>query len=262
MATIDTKEHLIKVARRLFAQQGIGNITMNDIAQAANKSRRTLYTYFQSKEELLEASIEMEVMKISAAMTKVAMSTLPPNKKIIKLIFTRLQLTRSIVRRNGCMHNDYFVIIEHIRKSFDAKEIERNITPQKYELYFGSLSDKQEEIVSDSESKCVVVAAGPGSGKTKLLVHKLASLYQLEDVKHEQMLMLTFSRAAATEFKKRLQSLIGNAANFIEIKTFHSYCFDLLGKVGSLESSKDVVKNATDAKYYDLYMTQFAGKEI
>ena len=123
MATIDTKEHLIKVARRLFAQHGIGNITMNDIAKAANKSRRTLYTYFQSKEELLEASIEMEVMKISSAMTKVAMSALTPDKKIIKLIFVRLQLTRSIVRRNGCLHNDYFVIVEHIRKSFDAKEI-------------------------------------------------------------------------------------------------------------------------------------------
>lgn len=123
MATTDTKEHLIKVARRLFAQQGIGNITMNDIAKAANKSRRTLYTYFQSKEELLEASIEMEVMKISTAMTKVAMSHLTADKKILKLIFVRLQLTRSIVRRNGCMHSDYFVIVEHIRKSFDAKEI-------------------------------------------------------------------------------------------------------------------------------------------
>ena len=123
MATTDTKEHLIKVARKLFAQHGIGNITMNDIAKAANKSRRTLYTYFQSKEELLEASIEMEVMKISSAMTKVAMSALTPDKKIIKLIFVRLQLTRSIVRRNGCLHNDYFVIVEHIRKNFDAKEI-------------------------------------------------------------------------------------------------------------------------------------------
>ena len=123
MSTIETREVLIKVARKLFSKEGISNITMNDIAKAANKSRRTVYTYFQSKEELLEASIEMEVKKISAAMTKVAMSNLPPDKKIIKLIFVRLQLTRSIVRRNGCMHNDYFVIIEHIRKSFDAKEI-------------------------------------------------------------------------------------------------------------------------------------------
>lgn len=123
MATTDTKELLIKVARKLFAQQGIGNITMNDIAKAANKSRRTVYTYFQSKEELLEASIEMEVMKISNAMTKVAVSGLSPDRKIIKLIFVRLELTRSIVRRNSCLHSDYFVIVEHIRKSFDAKEI-------------------------------------------------------------------------------------------------------------------------------------------
>lgn len=123
MATTETKELLIKVARKLFAQQGIGNITMNDVAKAANKSRRTVYTYFQSKEELLEASIEMEVMKISNAMTKVAISSLSPDKKIIKLIFVRLQLTRSIVRRNSCLHSDYIVIVEHIRKSFDAKEI-------------------------------------------------------------------------------------------------------------------------------------------
>lgn len=123
MATIDTRELIIKAARKLFAQQGIGNITMADVATAANKSRRTVYTYFKSKEELLEASIEMEVKKISAAITKVAMSSLPPEKKIIRLIFVRLQATRSIVRRNSCLHADYILIVEHIRKSFDAKEI-------------------------------------------------------------------------------------------------------------------------------------------
>ena len=123
MATIDTRDLLIKVARKLFSKEGIGNITMNDIAKAANKSRRTVYTYFQSKEELLEASIEMEVKKISAAVTKVAMSDLPADKKIIKLVFVRLQMTRNIVRRNGCLHNDYILIVEHIRKSFDTKEI-------------------------------------------------------------------------------------------------------------------------------------------
>lgn len=126
-----------------------------------------------------------------------------------------------------------------------AKEIERNITPDRYNQLFGDLSDIQEEIINDI-SKYIVVAAGPGSGKTRVLVHKLASLYQLEDVKHEQMLMLTFSRAAATEFKKRLHTLIGNAANFIEIKTFHSYCFDLLGKIGTLEASENIVRDAAE----------------
>ncbi len=89
-----------------------------------------------------------------------------------------------------------------------------------------------------------MVAAGPGSGKTKVLVHKLTSLLLMEDVKHEQLLMVTFSRAAATEFKKRLIALIGNAAGFIEIKTFHSYCFDLLGKIGTLENSGGIIRKA------------------
>ena len=123
MATTETRDLIIRTARKLFAQQGIGNITMADIAKAADKSRRTVYTYFQSKEELLEASIEMEVQKISTAITKVAMSNLPPDKKIMKLIFVRLQSTRSIVKRNSCLHSEYILIIEHIRKKFDSKEI-------------------------------------------------------------------------------------------------------------------------------------------
>ena len=60
------------------------------------------------------------------------------------------------------------------------------------------------------------------------------------------LLMLTFSRAAATEFKQRLMELIGNAAHFVEIKTFHSYCFDLLGRIGNLEESKNVVAKAAE----------------
>lgn len=141
---------------------------------------------------------------------------------------------------------DFRKFIAKYFKGDRAKEIDRNITPDKYHQLFGELSDIQAQIINDADSKYIVVAAGPGSGKTRVLVHKLAALLLLEDVKHEQLLMLTFSRAAATEFKKRLLSLIGNAANFVEIKTFHSYCFDLLGKIGSLEGIEDVVKNAAE----------------
>ncbi|MDE7154110.1 MAG: RecQ family ATP-dependent DNA helicase [Muribaculaceae bacterium] len=141
-------------------------------------------------------------------------------------------------------HMDYRRFISKYFKGERANEIERNVTPEKYNHIFGALSKKQMEIISDKESRCIVVAAGPGSGKTRVLVHKLASLLMLEDVKHEQLLMLTFSRAAATEFKQRLLELIGNAAHFVEIKTFHSYCFDLLGEIGSLDGAKDVVTRA------------------
>ena len=139
---------------------------------------------------------------------------------------------------------DYKKFVSKYFKGERLSEIQRNVTPEKYKQLFGCLSEKQMEIISDKESRCIVVAAGPGSGKTRLLVHKLASLLLMEDVKHEQLLMLTFSRAAATEFKQRLMELIGNAAHFVEIKTFHSYCFDLLGRIGNLDDAKDVVERA------------------
>ncbi len=139
---------------------------------------------------------------------------------------------------------DYKLFISKYFKGERVRQIERNVTPEKYQQLFGELSTKQMEIISDKESRCIVVAAGPGSGKTRVLVHKLASLLLLEDVKHEQLLMLTFSRASAIEFKQRLMELIGNAAHFVEIKTFHSYCFDLLGRIGNLDDAKDVVARA------------------
>lgn len=131
-------------------------------------------------------------------------------------------------------------------KGSRQNEIKRNLTPTKFRQLFGELSPTQLKIINDNETKHIVVVAGPGSGKTRVLVHKLASLLLMEDVKHEQLLMVTFSRAAATEFKKRLLKLIGNAANYIEIKTFHSYCFDLLGKVGSLEKSDAILEKTIE----------------
>lgn len=141
-------------------------------------------------------------------------------------------------------HMDYRKFISKYFKGERFNEIQQNLTPQKYRQLFGQLSKRQMEIISDKNSRYIVVAAGPGSGKTRVLVHKLASLLLLEDVKHEQLLMLTFSRSAATEFKKRLMGLIGNAAHFVEIKTFHSYCFDLLGRIGNLEDAHNVVAEA------------------
>jgi len=145
---------------------------------------------------------------------------------------------------------DYFQFnyASFLKKYFPGSTIDNlklKMTPGKFKQLFGELSPTQLKIINDNEPK-IVVAAGPGSGKTRVLVHKLASLLLMEDVKHEQLLMVTFSRASATEFKKRLLKLIGNAANYIEIKTFHSYCFDLLGKVGSLEKSDAILKKTIE----------------
>ena len=143
-------------------------------------------------------------------------------------------------------HLNYSSFLQKYFPGSKANDLKLRMTPTKFRQLFGELSPTQLKIINDNESKYIVVAAGPGSGKTRVLVHKLASLLLMEDVKHEQLLMLTFSRAAVTEFKKRLFKLIGNAANYIEIKTFHAYCFDLLGKVGSLEKSDAILKTTVE----------------
>ncbi len=146
--------------------------------------------------------------------------------------------------------DDYFKLnyksfINKYFKGSRQDELKSNITPAKFKELFGTLSPSQLKIINDKESNYIVVAAGPGSGKTRILVHKLASLLLMEDVKQEQLLMVTFSRSSATEFKKRLLKLIGGAANYVEIKTFHSYCFDILGRVGTLEKSNEIIREAT-----------------
>ncbi|MDR0517967.1 MAG: RecQ family ATP-dependent DNA helicase, partial [Fibromonadaceae bacterium] len=146
--------------------------------------------------------------------------------------------------------NDYFNLnySSFLSKYFNkeqVKDLKRNISTRKYKQLFETLSDIQREIIDNKEANCIVVAAGPGSGKTRTLVHKLAALLIMEDVKPEQLLMLTFSRAAATEFKERLVELIGKTAHFVDIKTFHSYCFDLLGRRGNLEN-ENIIQEATE----------------
>ncbi|WP_332733826.1 RecQ family ATP-dependent DNA helicase [Flavihumibacter sp.] len=146
---------------------------------------------------------------------------------------------------------DYFSLPNDrfIRKYFPgekAKDLTRKMSPENYQRIFGSLDDQQSKIINDQQHQHIIVAAGPGSGKTRILVSKIASLLLMEDIKQEQLLMLTFSRAAAIEFKMRLIELIGSAAHFVEIKTFHSYCFDLLGMQGNLEKSVNIIRATID----------------
>ena len=85
MTVLKTRDQLVDVARQLFAKQGVEATTMNDIAIASKKGRRTLYTYFKNKEQIYRAVVESELEMLSDRMEKTAQKTIDADKKILEL---------------------------------------------------------------------------------------------------------------------------------------------------------------------------------
>ena len=125
MTVQKTRAKLVDVARQLFAKKGVEDTTMNDIAVASRKGRRTLYTYFKSKEQIYMAVVESELEMLSTQMEKAASKPVSPDKKILELIMTHLDAIKMVVYRNGTLRADFFRDIwrvEAMRKEFDRKE--------------------------------------------------------------------------------------------------------------------------------------------
>ncbi len=89
------------------------------------------------------------------------------------------------------------------------------------------LNDKQYEAVINTQGPCLVIA-GAGSGKTKVLTHKIAYLIGEKGVKPWDILAITFTNKAANEMKERISNLVGDAAKDIWMGTFHSICVRIL----------------------------------
>ncbi|MEG1187309.1 MAG: TetR/AcrR family transcriptional regulator [Bacteroidales bacterium] len=122
-----TREMLIDVARQLFAREGVENTTMNDIAKASKKGRRTLYTYFKNKNEIYTAVIESELAHLVEGLRNVIPMTMPADEKLVRYIFQRMEAIKETVFRNGTLRAEFFRDIwevEKVRKKFDAQEIE------------------------------------------------------------------------------------------------------------------------------------------
>lgn len=127
MSISKTRQKLIDIARQLFAKNGVANTTMNDIAVASGKGRRTLYTYFNSKEEVYSAVIESELERLSDKLDEVAALKMRPLDKVIELIYTHLIMIRETVVRNGNLRAEFFRniwMVEKVRKKFDDYEID------------------------------------------------------------------------------------------------------------------------------------------
>ncbi len=127
MVVSKTRNTLVDVARQLFAKKGFDDTTMNDIALASGKGRRTLYTYFRNKEEIYFAVIEAELERLTENMLEVARKSMPPEDKLVEIIYAHLNLIKEAVSRNGNLRAEFFRdiwMVEKVRKKFDQAEID------------------------------------------------------------------------------------------------------------------------------------------
>ncbi|MDR2056680.1 MAG: TetR/AcrR family transcriptional regulator [Dysgonamonadaceae bacterium] len=121
-----TRDKLVEVARQLFARTGVEDTTMNDIAQASQKGRRTLYTYFKSKEEIYSAVVQSELKILNQSLETVVNKNIPADEKLEEFIYIRLESIKNAVSRNGTLRAKFFRDIwrvENVRKNFDRREI-------------------------------------------------------------------------------------------------------------------------------------------
>lgn len=122
-----TKKMLIEVARDLFAQKGKRNVTMNDIAEASKRGRRTLYTYFTNKEEIFRAVLNKELEYIVDQAKKVAAEPAEPDIRLRNMIIAHMDAIKHVVDRNGSLSADFFrdiYEVERARRKTDQQEID------------------------------------------------------------------------------------------------------------------------------------------
>lgn len=120
-----TRDKFIEVARQLFARKGVENTTMNDIASASDKGRRTIYTYFKSKRDIFNAVIESETDQLLGRLRHIVALPVSPDEKLLQYIDCRFETMKEIVSRNGSLRAGFFRDVRKVdraRKLITKKE--------------------------------------------------------------------------------------------------------------------------------------------
>ena len=114
---IKTRDKLIEVARQLFAHNGIENTTMNNIAEASDKGRRTIYTYFKNKREIYNAVIASETEQMITKLQELATLPIPPERKLMNFLFVRFDAVKELVLRNGSLRAEFFRDVRKVERA-------------------------------------------------------------------------------------------------------------------------------------------------
>lgn len=123
---LKTREKLIEVARQLFAHKGIENTTMNDIANASEKGRRTIYTYFKNKKEIYNAVIEKEGEQSVSMLRDITSLSLSPTEKLRRFLEIKFEIIKDATNVQNDPLKRFFMRdikrVERIRKIALEKE--------------------------------------------------------------------------------------------------------------------------------------------
>ena len=110
----------------------------------------------------------------------------------------------------------------------DPDVLKRATSRESYKAIVQSLrNDAQEEIVTAPKDRNVLVLAGPGSGKTRVVIHRCAYLLRIERIRPENILVICFNRSAMHELRLRLRDLVGDLARQVAVHTYHALALRL-----------------------------------
>lgn len=124
-----------------------------------------------------------------------------------------------------------------------ADDLVRPLSPEMHSRIVTALGNRaQEAIVTAAADRNMLVLAGPGSGKTRVIVHRAAYLIRVLRVAPRALLVLCFNRSAALAIRRRLRALIGDEAAHVEVRTYHSLAMRLMGASFENRSDHDDVK--------------------
>ena len=121
-----TKEKIISVAQKLFIETSFYRTTMKDIARAAKVSRRTLYTHFNSKEDIFNHIVDQKIELIEQKLEQAVRTALPADKRLKLYIKERFNLIAELMGgsqpiKETFLHNNSK--IEILRENIDKQEI-------------------------------------------------------------------------------------------------------------------------------------------
>lgn len=133
-----TREKLIEVARQLFVNKGVENTTMNDIATASEKGRRTIYTYFKNKKEIFDAVIESESNAIIGQLKEILESDMSCEDKLRAYLRRRIEVVTT-TQKTRSPYERYRSIF-----SRDARRVEKifELARKKEQTVFLQLLDQ------------------------------------------------------------------------------------------------------------------------